>query len=236
MHHTLTALDLPRDRVLVHMLAKSTSVFHDSERERMEAYGATRIIVMDQGSRGGPPLVSPTTKTGDAVRTLVIDHHESDAFPEGALAVSACRSPPIATSSLLTYLLCLPLHPSVSDACAIPALLGVFGDLGPSAVNWNEKPWPSHLGDVVKKVTKKALTDAVSMMNAPRRTAEYQGCIRRIYVLRIAHRICNSVRCMGGYPEGNYASGDFVEYSLPRRPSTRQHGSRAVHACSTAIL
>ncbi|KAL5531570.1 hypothetical protein ACEPAG_4447 [Sanghuangporus baumii] len=174
MHYTLTALGLPSDRILVHMLAKSSSVFQDSEREKMEAHGATRIIVMDQGSRGGPPLVSPITKTGDTVRTLIIDHHESDAFPEGAVAVSACRSPPIVTSSLLTYLLCLPLHPSVRDACAVPALLGVFGDLGPSAVNWNEPPWPTHLGYVMKKVTKKALSDAVSMMNAPRRTAEYQ--------------------------------------------------------------
>ncbi|EJD07456.1 DHH phosphoesterase [Fomitiporia mediterranea MF3/22] len=174
MHHTLTSLGLPKDCIRVHMLAKSASVFQDSEREKMEGYGATRIIVMDQGSRGGPSLVSPVTPDGKYVSTLIIDHHESDEFPEGSLVVSACHSPPIVTSSLLTYLICLPLHPSIRDECAVPALLGVFGDLGPNVVKWNEPPWPSHLGDVVKKVTKKALSNAVSMMNAPRRTTEYQ--------------------------------------------------------------
>ena len=175
MHHTLTLLGLPLERIKVHMLYKSSSVFQREEQERMEEYDATRIIVMDQGSRGGPPLVNGISKTGESVQTLILDHHESDEFPESALTVSACRSPPIATSSLLTYLVCFPLHANIRRECAIPALLGVFGDLGPSAVKWNQPPWPSYLGDVVKSVSKKAIQEAVSMMNAPRRTAEYEG-------------------------------------------------------------
>lgn len=157
------------------MLHKASSVFQKEEQQRMEAYGASRIIIMDQGSRGGPSLVNTKTPYGETVQTLIIDHHESDEFPDSALVVSACRSPPIATSSLLTYLVCLPLHGSVRSRCAIPALLGVFGDLGPSAVNWNKPPWPAHLGEKVKSVSKKAIQEAVSAMNAPRRTAEYEG-------------------------------------------------------------
>ncbi|KAI5121861.1 hypothetical protein M0805_001069 [Coniferiporia weirii] len=174
MHHTLTSLGLPSSRISVHFPSKASSIFQNDEREKMEAHNATRVICMDQGSRGGAPLVSSISKSGEGVRVLIIDHHESDEFPNGALVVSACRSLPVATSSLLTYLVCLPLHASVREECAVPALLGVFGDLGPSAVKWGEEPWPAHLGDVVKRVTKRALSEAVSMINAPRRTAEYK--------------------------------------------------------------
>lgn len=47
---------------------------------------ANFIIVLDQGSRGAPPVVdNPET------RSIVIDHHLSDDFPEGA-EVSKCTS------------------------------------------------------------------------------------------------------------------------------------------------
>ena len=172
MYNTLVSLGLPREKIRVHMLGKCSSIFQDDEKAGMEACNATRIIVMDQGSRGGRPLVEPH---GGTVRTLIIDHHESDEFPEGALAISACRSPPIATSSFLTYFICEPLHPDVRQKSALFALLGVFGDLGPNEVDWNDDPWPEYLGHVAKRFTKKALTAAVSMMNAPRRTQEYAG-------------------------------------------------------------
>lgn len=182
MYNTLISLGHPPDRINAHMLGKCNSVFQVDERKKMEAYGATRVIVMDQGSRGGPPLVAPSSNSGLPVRTLIIDHHESVEFPEGAFVVSACRSPPISTSSLLTYLICLPLLCQCDDdklieECAVFALLGVYGDLGPSAVTWDDAPWPAHLGNVAKKVTKKALMGAVSMMNAPRRTSEYLGML-----------------------------------------------------------
>lgn len=175
MHHTLASIGLPPDKIIVHMLGKSASLFQDDERAMIEAYGASRVIVLDQGSRGGPSLVNTQ---GGRVHTLILDHHESDEFPEEALVVSACLSSPVVTSSLLTYLVCEPLHSGIceSDVCATFALLGVFGDLGPSHVKyWDDDPWPSHLGAVMKRLTKKALSDAVSMMNAPRRTADYAG-------------------------------------------------------------
>lgn len=177
MHYTLTALGLSPELIKVHILSKASSVFQPDERLKMEAYGADRVIVMDQGSRGGPALVTRTSSNNEVepVPTLILDHHQSDVFPESSLVVTACRSPPIATSSLLTYLVCLPLHETIREGCAIPALLGVFGDLGPSAVKWGQGPWPAYLGDVARRETKKAISEAVSMINAPRRTAEYRG-------------------------------------------------------------
>lgn len=72
------------------------------------------VFVIDHGSRSGPPVV-------DGEHTaLVIDHHhatESD-FPKDAEHVTACHSPPVATSSLLTYEICQPLHPEVKNRCA----------------------------------------------------------------------------------------------------------------------
>ena len=197
MYYTLTSLGLPSSSIKVHMLSKASSVFQPSEKAAMESYGATRFIFLDQGSRGGPPLVSPFTNTTSpipdedsdsgiqSVCTLILDHHESDEFPAGTLAVSACRSPPIATSSLLTYIVCEPLHESIRTECAIPALLGVFGDLGPSEVKWGQKPWPGYLGEVVKQVTKKAISEAVSAMNAPRRTADFKGNRDTILLLTV---------------------------------------------------
>jgi nanoRNase/pAp phosphatase (c-di-AMP/oligoRNAs hydrolase) len=38
------------------------------------------IIVLDQGSRLGPPVVDDPD-----VKSLVIDHHLSDEFPKGAI-------------------------------------------------------------------------------------------------------------------------------------------------------
>ena len=37
------------------------------------------IIVVDQGSRAAPPIVE-----SPAVRSLIIDHHLSDEFPQNA--------------------------------------------------------------------------------------------------------------------------------------------------------
>ncbi|KAJ9642000.1 hypothetical protein H2199_005215 [Coniosporium tulheliwenetii] len=138
LHRTLTLLGLAPDLISIHFPAKGNNLHDDVERQRMTAVSPSYIFVLDQGSRHSPPLVpSPH-------QALVIDHHYAASpsdFPEGAKFVTACSSPPVATSSLLTYELCLPLHEDMS-AC-------------------------------LKKYTKKALNDAVSLLNAPRRTSTY---------------------------------------------------------------
>lgn len=75
----------------------------------------------------------------------------------------------MATSSLLTYLLCEPLHPQVQEKGDWLCVVGTHGDLG-STIKW-EPPFPD-MKDCLKKYTKKALNDVVSLINAPRRTAE----------------------------------------------------------------
>jgi len=133
----------------------------------MEERKPSYIFVLDQGSRASPPVVEDTSAT-----TLVIDHHFAHAtdFPQASLHVSACHSPPVATSSLLTYELCKTLHPSVAETCGWLCAIGTQGDLG-NAIKW-EAPFPD-LHATFKAHTKKAITDAISLLNAPRRTAAF---------------------------------------------------------------
>lgn len=81
--------------------------------------------------------------------------------------LSACHSPPISTTSLLTYYLCSTLDPSIKNDCGWVALLGVYGDLGSGTVKFGKDGWGcGELVEQEKKWTKKKISDAVSMLNA----------------------------------------------------------------------
>jgi hypothetical protein len=172
LHRTLTRLGLSPTLISTHIVTKGVSIHDMSEREQLSITykDVSYLIVLDQGSRASPPLLSnPSTKT------LILDHHLSDAFPQNATVVSACHHPPIATTSLLTYLICRPLHPSqqqpeFESSCAYLACIGTHGDLG-NTLKWLP-PFPD-LTPTLKQHTKKAINDAVSLINAPRRTARY---------------------------------------------------------------
>lgn len=129
----------------------------------MASHSPRFIFVLDQGSRSGPPVIDE-----DHV-ALIIDHHHAteDDFPAGSKHVTACDSPPVATSSLLTYLLCEPLHPRVEEVCDWLCVVGTHADLG-NTIKW-EHPFPN-MKECLKKYTKKVLNDVVSLINAPRRT------------------------------------------------------------------
>ena len=81
LHRTLTALGLPPDLIDVHLLPKGTTVNDESERLSMGEKRPSYVVVLDHGSRRGPPIVD----TPDA-KALIIDHHLSDEFPEKATA------------------------------------------------------------------------------------------------------------------------------------------------------
>ena len=123
------------------------------------------VVVLDQGSREGPAIID-----NPEAKTLILDHHLSDVFPDRALVVSACHFPPVATTSLLTYEICKSLHPSISTDCAYLACVGTHGDLG-NTLKW-KLPFPD-MTETFKVHTKKSINDAVSLLNAPRRTSKY---------------------------------------------------------------
>ena len=69
----------------VHVLSKGSNVHSDRERDLMESYDADKVIVLDQGSRPGPPLVASKGHP----RVLIVDHHMSVEVP---FTTSVCRS------------------------------------------------------------------------------------------------------------------------------------------------
>ena len=82
--------------------------------------------------------------------------------------VSACHYPPVATSSLLTYEICRPLHPDVEAQCGYLCAMGTHGDLG-NTLKWRS-PFPD-MTEVFKSFSKKTINDAVSLINARMRTS-----------------------------------------------------------------
>ena len=165
LRKTLELLGLSPDLISVHLLSKGNNVHSEVERERMQAASPEYVFVLDQGSRKSARLIE-TAHTG-----LVIDHHYAtdDDFPQDSDHVTACNSPPVATTSLLIYHICEPLHPLVAEQCAWLCVVGTQGDLG--SVKW-ESPFPD-MTPTFKRFTKKSLNEAVSHVNAPRRTATY---------------------------------------------------------------
>ena len=165
LRHTLILLGLPRENIDVHLVSKGNNVHTQEERTSMASHKPRYIFILDQGSKPSPRVVD------EKHTALIIDHHYAldDSFPEGSIHVTACNSPPVATSSLLTYLLCQPLHPDVANMCGWLCVVGTHGDLG-NTLKW-EPPFPD-MKDCLKKYTKKVLNDVVSLVNAPRRESQ----------------------------------------------------------------
>ena len=83
---------------------------------------------------------------------------------------SAYGHEPVATTSLLAYVLCHDLHPSLEEKVNWLGVLGTFGDLG-SGVKW-QTPFPD-MGSAIKQYEgKQKFSQAVSLINA--RESGYQ--------------------------------------------------------------
>ena len=165
LYRTLVALGHPPNLIDVHLIGKNANVHDEDERTAMQVKNPKYIIAVDQGSRSAPSVVdSKDTKT------LIIDHHLSDGFPKNATVVSGCHYPPVATSALLTFEICKPLHPDIVSSCGFLCAMGTHGDLG-NTLKW-KPPFPD-MTEVFKTHTKKAINDAVALVNAPRRTSKF---------------------------------------------------------------
>lgn len=79
IHRTLVKLGLKPEHLQVHLVQKGSNIHEEFERRSMLEKKPKFVIVLDQGSRGGPPVIDdPDT------RCLIIDHHLSDDFPKDA--------------------------------------------------------------------------------------------------------------------------------------------------------
>lgn len=166
LYRTLVLLGLDPSLIDIHLVQKGTNPSIETERQLMAAKQPGYIFVLDQGSRKTSPVVDTPHEA------IVIDHHQAtlDDHPEGAAFVNACNSPPVATSALLTYMICETLHSDVAKQCDWLCVMGTQGDLG-NTLKW-EHPFPD-MKDTFKRYTKKTINTAISLINAPRRTANY---------------------------------------------------------------
>lgn len=79
IHRTLTNLGLNPSCLDVHLVSKGSNIHEQAEREDMLAKKPKYVIVVDQGSRNGPPIID-----SDDTQCLIIDHHYSDEFPQAS--------------------------------------------------------------------------------------------------------------------------------------------------------
>ncbi|RYC91293.1 hypothetical protein BFJ63_vAg5881 [Fusarium oxysporum f. sp. narcissi] len=163
---TLILLGLDPKLISGYTMNKNSFLNYRDSRTNMEAYKPSYIIVLDQGSWKSEPVIDSPH------RALVIDHHlaENDDHPEGAILVTANKCPPIATSSLLTYLICRDLQEGVEEACGWLCVMGTHGDLG-NAIRWRS-PFPN-MEATFKTHTRRSINSSAMFINAPRRTAAY---------------------------------------------------------------
>jgi len=171
MKRTLIHLGAKPESILEHHIPSGKNPASSSQREVLERYGARWIIVLDQGSPVGPPLVKGAemgwqSDEEGAVRTMVLDHHYVTDLdkegPQGSLLLNACKSEPVSTSALLAWVVCRPMWEEGSQIDYL-AIIGTCGDLSIN-VKWDE-PWPDFSGEV-KRWGKSKLGTVVAMLNA----------------------------------------------------------------------
>lgn len=83
MYRTLVKLGLGSKHLDVHLVQKGSNIHEEDERSLMLEKKPSYVIILDQGSRGGPPVIDDP----DA-KSLILDHHLSDDFPKDAQVCS----------------------------------------------------------------------------------------------------------------------------------------------------
>lgn len=156
----IRALQAIGARVTVRLPGKGEHAHSPAFQERLRAVRADALVVLDMGSR--PEPIVP------GVPTLVVDHHASDTFPEGAQVLTAHGREPVSPTSLLTYVLVSPL--------VVPGPLEWLATMGTVANLGTDEPVP-HLKDALRRAGRKAVTESVALLNAARRSSTFAAPI-----------------------------------------------------------
>jgi single-stranded-DNA-specific exonuclease len=135
---------------------RERNAWSPSNRARVAEARPDFFFLLDLGSQ--PVRVVPD------VSTCYIDHHRPEGIPEGDTLISAYSWDPIPNTSLLIWNLGGTLA-DISDLDWIAAI-GTVSDLGERA------PFPM-LEIVKKKYTAKYLKEATTLVNAARRSSQY---------------------------------------------------------------
>jgi single-stranded-DNA-specific exonuclease len=135
---------------------RGESAFSDAARGRLAALEPAALVVTDLGVNALGVLAG--------VPTLYVDHHRPEGEPPDATIVLGYGWEPIPASAWLAYELLAPMT-EMGDLAWIAAV-GTMSDLGDAA------PWPG-MADARKRWTAKWLREAVSLVNAARRSSAF---------------------------------------------------------------
>ncbi len=163
------------------ILGKGENPWSTAFRAELDEQPPGGLLVADLGVREGT-IQSRTP-------TVLIDHHVPTGTPGDAVVISGNGWRPEPTSALLAYWCAGALGP-VDDLLWLAAL-GLIGDMA------EEAAFPE-LAEAQARYGKTALRDAVSLVNAPRRTAAADPSPALALLLR-----CDSPKDLlkGGHPE-----------------------------------
>jgi single-stranded-DNA-specific exonuclease len=139
----------------VRIVGKGENAWSEAMRAELEARAPGGLVVADLGVRPGAPI--------EGVPAIVVDHHVPQGVPGDALVLSGHGTEPEPTSALLAYWCALGLGEHNRDLLWLAAL-GLVGDMAEGA------GFPE-MAEAQRLYGKTALRDAVSLVNAPRRTA-----------------------------------------------------------------
>ena len=135
-------------------IGKGETAWDASVKQRLADLKPSALIVADLGTRAEPVM--------EGAPTLVIDHHTPTGLPYGAVTISGHGLKPEPTTALLAWWAAGALGDQ--ENLLWLAAIGLIGDMA------DEAGFPE-LAQAQGRWGKTALKDAVSLINAPRRTA-----------------------------------------------------------------
>lgn len=148
------ALDRIGRAAEIRLVGRGENPWDEALRAEWRERAPAGLIVIDLGVREG--------ELAPGVPTVIIDHHRPTGRPGDAVVISGHGLQPEPTSALLAYW-CAGSVAAADDLVWL-AGLGLIGDMAP------EDSFPE-LAQAQAGFGKTALRDAVSLINAPRRTA-----------------------------------------------------------------
>ena len=138
---------------LVRIVGKGENAYSEAFREEMANARADGMLITDLG-------VAPQVPRPD-LPTILIDHHVPSGLPSSVAIITGVHDHPIPTSSLLAYR-CAEALGKANDLLWLAAI-GIIGDMA------DGDGFPEM--EAARKLGITALRKAVSLVNAPRRTA-----------------------------------------------------------------
>ena len=149
-----------RDPVRIRVVGRGEGAWSPAIRDVLAGWAPAGIVATDLGVQAGAIL--------PGVPTVLVDHHVPRSWPtaDEARVVTGHEDAPIPTSSLLAFA-CAQALGDAEDLAWL-AGIGLVGDLGERGAGAD---FPDIMASLRKAHTAKALREAVSLVNAPRRSA-----------------------------------------------------------------